>query len=111
MNLLSLSALIDQLEYQLTLEKKICLIHERMNGRKLRRRTKHIGLRYMDREVSLSGTSHILDVLLGGSETMAMFHHCHMGHIAFDKKSKVFPVVMHGVDKSKLTQYKKHINP
>lgn len=31
-----------------------------------------------------------LAVLVGGSETMVMIHHCRMGHIAFHKMSKMF---------------------
>ena len=47
-----------------------------------------------------------------GKETMAMIHHCRMGHISFDKMYKVFPDVMRGVDKNKLKcdacEYAKH---
>uniref|UniRef100_A0A453HZB9 GAG-pre-integrase domain-containing protein n=1 Tax=Aegilops tauschii subsp. strangulata TaxID=200361 RepID=A0A453HZB9_AEGTS len=31
-----------------------------------------------------------------------MKHHCRMGHVSFDKMFKLFPDVMHGVDKNKL---------
>ena len=111
-NLLSLSALIDQIDCRITLDKKICLIQERMTGRKLGTGTRRSGLWYMDRDVSRSGASPILAVLVGVSETMAMIHHCRMGHMAFDKMSKMFPDVMRGVDKSKLVcdacEYAKH---
>ena len=56
----------------------------------------------MDSELSMSGTSHVLDVLLGGSETMPMFHHCHMGSMAVDKNIQVFLDVMRGANKSRL---------
>jgi hypothetical protein len=31
-----------------------------------------------------------------------MMHHCRMGHVAFDKMTKVFPDVMSEVDKNNL---------
>lgn len=84
-----------------------------MTGRELGTGTRRSGLWYMNSEVSRSGASHVLDVLVRGSETMAMIQHCRMGqHMAFDKMSKVFPDVMRGVDKSKLMcdacEYAKH---
>lgn len=83
-----------------------------MTGRELGTGTRRSGLWYMDRDVSRSGASPILAVLVGVSETMAMIHHCRMGHMAFDKMSKMFPDVMRGVDKSKLVcdacEYAKH---
>ena len=36
-------------------------------------------------------------------EKLAMIHHCRMGHVAFDKMSKVFPNVMSEVDKNTLS--------
>jgi hypothetical protein len=30
-------------------------------------------------------------------ENISMIHHCRMGHMSFDKITRVFPDVMHGV--------------
>ena len=35
-------------------------------------------------------------------EKQAMIHHCRIGHISFDKMSRIFPDIMCGIDKSKL---------
>jgi transposase InsO family protein len=115
-NLVSLSALVDQIDCRIILDKKICLIQERMTGRKLGRKlgtgTRHKGLWYMDRDMPNTTTSVVLAAILGEKEAMAMIDHCRMGHMAFDKMYKVFPDVMCGVDKSKLKcdacEYAKH---
>jgi hypothetical protein len=45
-------------------------------------------------------------------EKQAMIHHCRMGHVSFDKMSRIFPDVMCGIGKGKLTcdacEYAKH---
>lgn len=101
-NLVSLSALIDQLDCRIILDKKMCLIQEMMTGRKLRSGTGRKGLWYMDREMPSTSASLVLAAILGEKETTAMIHHCRMGHMAFDKMYKVFPGVLCGVDKRKL---------
>lgn len=50
-NLVSLSALIDQLDCYITLYKNRCLIQETGTGRRIGAGTRHRGLWYMDRSV------------------------------------------------------------
>ena len=51
-------------------------------------------------------------VMEGEKETLALVHHCRMGHISFDKMRKIFPNIMCGVDQNKLNcdacEYAKH---
>ena len=45
-------------------------------------------------------------------EKRAMIHHCRMGHVSFDKMSIIFPDVMCGIGKGRLScdacEYSKH---
>ena len=105
-NLISLSALIDQLDCIIYLDKKICVIQERLTGRRIGTGTRHRGLWYMDRGGS------VFAFVADERENMAMIHHCRMGIMSFDKMIRVFPDVMRGVDKNKLKcdacEYAKH---
>jgi hypothetical protein len=55
----------------------------------------------MDRDESCKLECSALVVLLE-KEKIAMMYHCKMGHVAFDKMTKVFPDVMSEVDKNNL---------
>jgi hypothetical protein len=111
-NLVSLGALIDQLDCLITLDKGMCLIQERLSGRRIGSGTRHRGLWYLDREGLGQTVNSGLTVVSEGKEVMAMIHHCRMGHVSFDKMYKAFPEVMSGVDRNKLKcdacEYAKH---
>lgn len=66
----------------------------------------------MDRDESGKQGGSALAATLVEKEKIAMMHHCRMGHVAFDKMSKVFPDVMSGIDKNNLKceacEYAKH---
>jgi hypothetical protein len=84
-----------------------------MTGRKLGDGIRCRGLWYLDREKpKLLGYSVVLAAVQGDKESKAMIHHCRMGHISFDKMSKVCPDVMSRVDMNKLKcdacEYAKH---
>ena len=49
-----------------------------------------------------NGVSMVLVATMGEKEAMVMLQHCRMGHLSFDKMSKIFANVMCGVDKKKL---------
>jgi hypothetical protein len=99
MNLLSLSALLDQIDCPLIVDKYAFLIQESLGGRKTGTRTRRKGLWYMDRdEFYQEGGSTLVATLV--EEKIAMMHHCRMEHVAFDKMSKVYPGVMSEVDKN-----------
>jgi ribosomal protein L37E len=94
----------------------MCLIQERMTGRKLGDGIRRRGLWYLDQEKpKLLGYSVVLTAVQGDKERKVMIHHCRMGHISFDKMNKVCPDVMSGVDVSKLRcdacEYAKHTRP
>ena len=111
-NLLSLSALVDQIDCRVIVDRYVFSIQERLSGRKIGTGTRRRGLWYMDRDEpgKLGGSA--LVAALVGKEKFAMVHHCRMGHVAFDKMSKAFPDVMSEVDKNNLKceacEYAKH---
>jgi hypothetical protein len=78
------------------------LIQERRTGRNLGTATRRNGLWHMDREVSNDAVCTVLATTIGEKEAKLMLLHCRMGHLSFDKISRVFPDVMCGVDKNKL---------
>ena len=101
-NLVSLSALVDQIDCRIILDKVVFLIQERLTGRSLGTGTRRRGLRYMDRSMPGQEGLHMLAAIAEDKEIRALIHHCRMGHVSFDKMYQVFPDVMSGVDKSKL---------
>jgi hypothetical protein len=66
----------------------------------------------MDREGTNEALCTMLAVRIEEKEATVMLLHCRLGHLSFDKISKVFPDVMCGVDKNKLfcdaCEYAKH---
>jgi hypothetical protein len=111
-NLISLSALVDQLDCRIILDRDNCLIQERETGKRLGTATRRNGLWYMDHE----GTNGTICTMLATrmeEEVEVMLLHCRLGHLSFDKICKAFPDVMCGVDKSKLLcdacEFAKHI--
>ena len=112
-NLVSFSALIDQINCRIIVDKEMCVIQERLTSKKIGTGTRRKGgLWYMNRSAPDQAGGLACMVTEEGKETMAMIHHCRMGHISFDKMYKVFPDVMRGVDKNKLKcdacEYAKH---
>jgi hypothetical protein len=99
-NLVSLSALIDEMDCRVSLDRKNCLIQERKTGRRLGTGVWCNGLWYLDR--SKTEESICLAVLGMASEWEAkvMLLHCQLGHI--DAMSRIFPNEMSKVDKHKL---------
>jgi transposase InsO family protein len=80
----------------------MCLIQERQTVKRLGTGRRNNGLWYIDREAPNNTVSTVLAATMGEKEAMVMFYHCRMGHLSFDKMSKVFADVMCGVDKNKL---------
>ena len=110
-NLVSLSCLVDQLDCRVTLDKYLCVIQERQTGQKIGTGSRRRGLWYMDSRGL--GQSRLACIMIEGEkETLALVHHCRMGHISFDKMRKIFPSIMCGVDQNKLKcdacEYAKH---
>jgi transposase InsO family protein/uncharacterized membrane protein YgcG len=101
-NLLSLSALVDQIDCRIIIDRFVFVIQERSTGRSLGTGIRHRGLWYMDRSMTGQEGMHMLAIVAEDKETRALIHHCRMGHVSFDKMYQVFPNVMSGVDKSKL---------
>ena len=111
-SLVSLSALIDQIDCDVTLNKYRCLIQEMGTGRRLGAGTRHRGLWYMDRQEDVKTAGMALAAITTEKEALAMIHHCRFGHVSFEKMKKAFPDVMNGLDKTKLRceacEYAKH---
>ena len=101
-NLISLSALVDQLDCRVILDHEGCLIQERRTGKYLGTATRHSGLWYMDRKGTNEALCSVLAAAMGEKEASVMLLHCRMGHLSFDKICKAFPNIMCGVDKSRL---------
>jgi hypothetical protein len=101
-NLVSLSALVDQLDCRVILDRENCLIQERRTGRNLGSATRRSGLWYMDREGTNDASCTVLAATVGEKEASVMLLHCRLGHLSFDKICKAFPDVMCGVDRNKL---------
>ena len=101
-NLISLSALVDQLDCRVILDHEGCLIQERRTGKYLGTATRHRGLWYMDRKGTNEALCSVLAATMGEKEASVMLLHCRMGHLSFDKICKAFPNIMCGVDKSRL---------
>jgi hypothetical protein len=80
----------------------MCLIQERLMGWKIGTGTRHKGLWYMDRGGHGQIESSVFFVVPDERENIAMIRHCRMGHISFDKMSRIFLDVMLRVDKNKL---------
>jgi hypothetical protein len=112
-NLVSLSALVDQLDCRIIIDKRNCVIQERRTGRNLGTATRCSGLWYMDREGIKDALCTMLVSTMEEKEATVMLLHCRLGHLSFDKIYKAFPNVMCGVDKSKLfcdaCEFAKHI--
>lgn len=108
-NLVSFSALIDQIDCRVILDKFGCLIQERQTSQTVGTGTRRRGLWYMDQEVQ---PDLVCAATMEDKEKQAMIHHCRMGHVSFDKMSRIFPDVMCGIGKGKLTcdacEYAKH---
>jgi peptidoglycan hydrolase CwlO-like protein len=101
-NLISLSALVDQLDCRIILDRDNCLIQERQTGKKLGTATRRSRLWYMDHEGTNDTICTILATRMEEKEVAVMLLHYRLGHISFDKICKAFPDAMCGVDKSKL---------
>uniref|UniRef100_A0A8R7PEX6 Integrase catalytic domain-containing protein n=1 Tax=Triticum urartu TaxID=4572 RepID=A0A8R7PEX6_TRIUA len=101
-NLLSFSALINQVDCRITVDRKMCLIVDGPTGRRIGTGIRRRALWYMDREGLGQTGNPVFVAIVEERESVAMKHHCRMGHVSFDKMFKLFPDVMHGVDKNKL---------
>ena len=101
-NLVSMSALVDQVDCRITVDRRMCLIEDIPTGRRIGAGIRRRGLWYMDREGLGQMGSPVFAAIVEERESVAMKHHCRMGHVSFDKMYKLFPGVMHGVDKNKL---------
>jgi hypothetical protein len=111
-NLLSLSALVGQIDWWVIVDRYVFFIHERLSGGKIGTGTRRKGLWYMDRDESWKLGGSALVAALLEKEKIAMMHHYRMGHVAFDKMRKLFTDVMSEADKNNLKceacKYAKH---
>ena len=78
LNLVSFSALIDDIDCRVMLDRKMCLIQERLTGKRLGIGTWRNGLWYMDREVASDAVCTILAATVGEKEAMVIIQHCRM---------------------------------
>jgi hypothetical protein len=93
-------------------DKYMYLIWERTVGGKIGIGTRHRGLWRMDLDKMGHEAGAMLVAIIGENESMALVHHCRMGHIAFDKMFQDFLDLMNRVDRTKLScdacAYAKH---
>ena len=75
-NLVSLSALVDQIDCRIILDKVVFLIQERSTARSFGTGTRHGGLWYMDRNMTDQEGMHMLAAVAEDKETRALIHHC-----------------------------------
>ena len=71
-NLVSLSALVDQLDCRVILDRENCMIQERQTGRRLGSATRRSGLWYMDREETSDVLCTVLGATGGDKKSMVM---------------------------------------
>ena len=78
-NLASVSALIDEIDCRVILDKFGCLIEERQTRKEIRSDTRRRGLWYVDQEVH---PDLVCAATMDDKEKRAMIHHCRMGHVS-----------------------------
>ena len=93
-NLLSLSALVDQIDCRVSFDREHCIIQERRTGKEIGIGVRHGGLWYLEQKED----GRLIDVpLVAGmneDEARVMLQHCRLGHLSFDTMAKVFPEIM-----------------
>lgn len=108
-NLLSLSALIDDIDCSVTLNKFGVVIQERETRQMVGTGTRRKGLWYVEKGVQ---PELVYAATMEDKEKQAMIHHCRMGHVSFDEMSRIFHDIMCGISNGKLTcdacEYAKH---
>jgi hypothetical protein len=97
-NLVSISALVDQMDCRVTLDRENCLIEDRKTGRMLGSGIRRNGLWFLDRRIDNS-TCTALAISTSEEETKVILQHCRLGHMSFDTMSRAFPDIMSKVDK------------
>ena len=111
-NLLSLSALVDQIDCRVSFDREHCIIQERWTGKEIRIGVRRGGLWYLDRREDFKFLNAALVACMSEDEAKVMLQHCRLGHLSFDTMAKVFPEMMTKIDKSKLAcdacEYGKH---
>jgi transposase InsO family protein len=111
-SLVSMSALVDDIDCRIIADRYNCIIEERTTGRRLGVGVRHKGLWYLDRHETDDALCTALTVVAGDDEAKVILLHCRMGHMSFDTMSKIFPEEMKKVDKEKLVcdacEYGKH---
>jgi hypothetical protein len=100
-NLVSLSALVNQLDCQIILDRDNYLIQERGTWKRLVIATRRSGLWYMDHEETNDTRCTMLAMKLEENEVVVMLLHYRLGHLSFDKICTTFPDVMYGWIKSR----------
>ncbi|CAD6270849.1 unnamed protein product [Miscanthus lutarioriparius] len=101
LNLVSISALVDQMDCRVTLDRENCLIEDRKTGMMLGSGIRRNGLWFLDRRIDNS-TCTALAISTSEEETKVILQHCRLGHMSFDTMSRAFPDIMSKVDKKKL---------
>lgn len=111
-NLLSLSALVDQIVCRVTLDREHCTIQDRRTGKEIGIGVRHGGLWYLDRKEDGRLIDAALVAGMNEDEARVMLQHCRLGHLSFDTMAKVFPEMISKADKRKLVcdacEYGKH---
>ena len=101
-NLLSLSALVDQIDCRVSFDREHCIIQERRTGKEIGIGVRHVGLWYLDRKEDGKILDAALVAGMNEDEARVMLQHCRLGHLSFDTMAKVFPEMMIKIDKRKL---------
>jgi len=111
-NLLSLSALVDQMDCRVSFDRDHCIIQERKTGKELGTGIRYGGLWYLDRKDDGRSMGVALASSMNEDGAKVMLQHCRLGHLSFDTMIKVFPEMMSKVDRRKLVcdacEYGKH---
>jgi transposase InsO family protein len=85
------------------------MIQERETMQMVGTGTRRKGLWYVEKGVQ---PELVYAATMEDKEKQAMIHHCRMGHVSFDKMSRIFPDIMCGISNGKLTcdacEYAKH---
>ena len=111
-NLVSLSALVDQMDCRVSFDQEHCLIQDRRTGKEIGIGIRHGGLWYVDGKESGKFLGAALAASMNEDEAKVMLQHCRLGHLLFDTMAKAFPEIMTKTDKRKLVcdacEYGKH---
>ena len=100
--MLSLSALVDQIDCRVSFDREHYIIQERRTGKEIGIGVRRGGLWYLDLREDFKFLNAALVAGMSEDEAKVMLQHYRLGHLSFDTMAKVFPEMMAKIDKSKL---------